>query len=368
MKKLLIKIYYFFGNDRFKISLLFLLIFLSIFSIFAFRPEVSGDSISYVQAIEVIKTGISPDGFIPYRIITTFLGLLSVIAINVLVNNLLASWLILNSLLYIAMGIFFYSLLLKIIDNSRTTFLGTLFLVTNYAAVVFSFHYLMDVGGWAFYVASLYFSFRYLETKENKWLWLSAILVGTGGLFKEYAFLAYVVIFGLIIYTNWKQWPKIIKQIFFSGLLAFGPMIVINTYAFFIYHYTYLSWYSAQSVYVYQNKLIEYIKSFGALYNFGWFLFIGGTYLLLKRSKEILLDQKLFFIWLVILSALPAFLWAAITERILFIFIPAFVIISSLFIKKIGKMWYIIIPILIFYALSSYFMDSFILDFVNLPF
>ncbi|MDP2947362.1 MAG: glycosyltransferase family 39 protein [Nanoarchaeota archaeon] len=356
MKNLLVKNHYF---------LFFLLIFLSVFSILALKPEFGGDGISYIQTIEVMKTGISPEGFVPNRIITTFLGLKSVMVIDIFVNNLLVSWLILNSLFFVVMGMFFYFLLLKIFDNSRMSILGTLFLTTNYAAVALGLSYFMDMGGWAFYVASLYFSYLYLETKNEKWLWISSILVGVGGLFKEYAFLAYIVILGLIIFINWGHWKEIIKKIFFTGLVAFTPMIIMNIYSFFVYDYTYLSWYSAQNTYDYQNKLVEYIKSFGSLYNFGWFLFIPGIYLLLKRSKEILKDQKLFFIWLTILSSLVVFVWPVVT-RVLFITLPATVLVSCLFLKKIDKRWYMIVPLLIAYVLSSYLMNAYILDFVDI--
>ena len=365
MKNLPIRIYALFGNDKFKISLFFLLIFLSIFSISALQPEFGGDGLSYIQTIEVMKTGISPVGFIPNRIITTFLGLESIRLIDLLVGDLLVSWLILNCLFYVVMGMFFYSLLLKIFDDSKTAFLGTLFLVTNYAVVALGLSYFMDIGGWAFYMASLYFSFKYLETKESKWLWISSILIGLGGLFKEYAFLAFIVILGLVVYLNWGQWREIVKKIIFTGLIAFGPMIIINFYSFLIYDYTYLSWYSNQSVYDYQNRAVEYIKSFGSLYNFGWFLFIPGTYLLFKRSKEILKDQKLFFIWLVILSSLVIFIWPVVT-RVLFITMPAIVMVSSLFIKRINNWRYALTPLLVLYILANYLMDAYILNYVDI--
>lgn len=368
MRNLLIKIYSWFNNDKFKISLLAALIFLSVFTIYVLQPIVRGDTSTYIEAMKVLKTGVAPADFIPNRIISTYLGLRSIMLINVFVNNLFVSWLILNSFLYIAMGMSFYSLLIKIVDNARTAFLGTLFLMTNYAAVIFSFNYQMDIGGWAFYVATLYFSYKYLETRCDKWLWTATLLVALGGLFKEYAFLAYTVIFGLIIFVEWRRWGEMIKKIFLTGLLAFIPMLIINLYAFFKYHYTYLNWFiPATQLYPELNRPIEYLKSFGSLYTFGWFLFLGGLYLFLKRFKETLRDQKLLFIWLVVISSLAVFVWPVVT-RVLFITLPAVVLISSLFIKKFDKWWYLVVLLLIPYVLSSYFMDSFILNFINLPF
>ena len=358
-------------RDKFKISLFLLLIFLSVFSIYAIGPQVVGDSVSYVDAILVLETGIEPSGFTPYRIVTTYLGLQSVRAIDILVDNILLSWLVQNSLLYIIMGMFFYSLLCRIIGHSKTAFFGTLFLVTNYAVVVFGLSYLMDMGGWAFYVASLYYSYRYLETKETKWLWISSVLVGIGGLFKEYAFLAYVVIFGLIIFIYWKDWSNMIKKMFITGLLSFTPMLVLNLHIFSVYHYTYIDWFFNQPIYVYNSRILEYIKSFGSLYNFGWFLFLGGAYIFFKRTKEVFqdknLDKNTIFIWLVLLSSTVVFVWPIVT-RVLFITMPAVVIVSSLYIKKIHSKLIFLFPIFVLYVLSTYLMDAFILDFVNLPF
>lgn len=367
MKNLIHKIYSLFGKDQFKISLFFLLIFFSIFSIYIIHPVIESDSVSYVDAMSVLKTGVVPTGFSPYRIVTTYLGLRGIMLVDLFFGNLNISWLLFNSLLYIAMGMFFYSLLVKLIENRRTAFLGTLFLVTNYAGMIFSFHYLMDVGGWAFYIASIYFSFKYLESRKYTWLLIASVLVGLGGLFKEYAYLAYVVVFGLIIFTYWKNWKEILKRIIVTGFLSFTPMLLINIYSHYVYHGTYLDWFFNQPVYAYKSRLGEYVKAFGSLYNFGWFIFVGGVYLFLKRLKNILSDEKILFIALVCASSLLVFVWPIVT-RVLFITIPGVVLISSLFLKKIDKWWYAVVPLLVLYVISSYFMDSFILNFVNLPF
>ena len=356
-----------FGKDKFKLGLLILLLFLAMFSVFALRPQISGDSVEYVFAMDVLKTGSVPSGFTPNRIITTYLGLQTVIFVDSFIDNLFISWLLVNAFFYIVMGMFFYSLLLKIINNRRATFLGTLFLMTNYAVVVFGLHYLMDMGGWAFYIASLYFSYLYLETSNKRWLMVSSLLVGLGGLFKEYAFLAYVVVFALIAVNYWKKWLEVIKKTVLTSFLAFGPMLAVNLYAYFLYDYTYFDWFFNQPIYMYNSIIGEYTKSFGSLYNFGWFLFLGGAYLAIKRSKYVLQDKNIFFIWLVILSSSIVFVWPIVT-RVLFITIPGVVLVTSLLLKEIDRYWYAVLPILALYIASTYLMDSFILNFVNLPF
>lgn len=356
-------------KDRFKICLFFLLVFLAVISVCIFRPPfIEGDSVSYVQSIQVLKSNIVPVNFVPNRIITTYLGLRSIMLIDLFLNNLQFSWLLLSFIFYLVMGMFFYLLLLRMFEKPIVAFLGTLLLVVNYAAIVFSFHYLMDIEGWALYIVSLYFSYRYLETRNNRWLWISASAVGLGGLYKEYALVAFVVVFGLVVFTEWRHWSEMIKKIFLTAILSLGPVFVINIYSFYAYHYTYLTWFFfTKDYYVHQNKFVEYIKSFGSIYNFGWFIFIGGMILLLKQYKRTLKDQKLFFIWLVCASSLVVFVWPVVT-RVLFITMPAVILISTLFIEKNKKRWYLFVPIFILYVLSSFFMDSFILNFINLPF
>lgn len=360
-------------KDKYKIGLFILLIFLAIFSVYALRPQIAGDSLLYTSSIEVLRTGVQPPGFVPMMIVSTYFGLRLIMFLDFFIENIAISWLVLDGVLYIAMGLFFYSLLKKIVGSAKTAFWGTLFLATNYAAVSFGLGYLMDMGGWAFYVASLYFSYRYLESENggNKWLFISSALVGVGGLYKEYAFVAYVIIFGLIVFKDWKNLLEILKKTIITGCLAFGPFFLLNVYGFFAFHYTYLDWFFFnQGAYDYQNRFVEFIKSFGSIYNFGWFLFIGGFYLLLKRSREMFRERNInkdtLFLWLVILSCFSVLLWPVVT-RILFITMPAAVMVSSLLIRKMENRIYIIAPLLLLYVISSYLMDAYVLDFVNLP-
>ncbi len=365
-----IKVLFFdFKNDKYKVLFFFILVFLTIFSVCSLQPKIAGDSLLYTESIEVIKTGIEPDGFIPMMILTTPLGLVLIMFFDLLFNNIAISWVVLDAILYIVTGLFFYSLSKRIFSNSWVAFWGGVILMTNYAAVAFGMGYLMDMGGWLAYMASIYFSYRYLESeqKENKWLYFSSVSIGIGGLYKEYAFVAFVILFGVLVQTYWGKWRDLIIKTIIVGCLAFTPFILMNFYTFFTYNgYTYLDWFGHQRVYEYQNRLVEFIKSFGSIYNFGWFLFLPGFYLFIKKHKEVIRDKNLLFILLVILSSFAVLLWPVVT-RVLFITMPAVVLISSIFIQKMEKRFYFLLPIIFAYILSGFLMDAYILDFVNLP-
>jgi hypothetical protein len=352
-----------------KTVLFYILIFLAFFTPYVLGPLVEGDSLLYVNSIEVLRTGIAPAGFIPMMIISTPLGLAFIMLLNVSTSDLAVSWLILNATLYIGMGLFFYTLLRRFFQSEEVAFLGALFLATNYAALSFGLAFMMDVGGWFAYIAALYFAYRYLEAGETRFLLFASASIGLGGLYKEYAFVAYVVLLGAILFRDRGQVFKKFTQVLTTGLIASTPFLLSNVYSFFVFdHYTYYDWFlHNQHSYTYQNRWIEFVKSFGSIYNFAWPLFIGGFYLLLKRSKNLFEDKQALFIWLCLLSCLSVLLWPVVT-RVLFITMPAVVLVSCLLVEKMKRRLAIILPVLILYILSSYFMDAYILDMVNLPF
>lgn len=69
-------------------------------SISLFKPIIDGDGLSYVEAIKVLQDGNVPAQFVPNRILTTFLGLDSVILFSKIFGSIEAGWLILNILFY----------------------------------------------------------------------------------------------------------------------------------------------------------------------------------------------------------------------------------------------------------------------------
>lgn len=367
-------------KDKYKTTFLGILIFLAIFSIYALKPQMLGDSLLYTSSIEVLKTGIQPIDFIPMMISSTYLGLSLIMFFDLFLGNIAVSWLLLNAFLYVAMGLFFYELLKKFADSAQVAFWGTLFLITNYAVLVFGLGYMMDVGGWLAYVAALYFAYRYLEAEEqaNRWIYWSALVVGLGGIYKEYAFVAYPIIFGVLIFkclisqtteiNKKSKWLNTIWQVAVTGLISFLPFVLLNFWTYLKFDYTYLDWFwFNQGAYDYQNRVVEFIKSFGSIFNFGWFLFFPGFYLLLKRWREIFIDRNVFFVWLVLGSCSAVLLWPVVT-RVLFITIPAIVLISSLFIKKLNnkQRLFLVLPLFIAYMISNYLMDAFVLNLVNI--
>ena len=333
------------------------------------KPTWAKDSEVVLSAISVLDGNPAPVNYWPLRLMTSSLYSESILIMSKIFGSIKVGWLVLNSIFYCLVGLVFYLILEIIFKNQRTAFIGTLFLIMNYGIVVFGLHLLVDIGGWLFYLLSLYFLLRYVDSRENKWLLLSGVAVGFGGLMKEFGFLGFLAVFVFVVHENYPSLSKIVKKTFWPVIFSFSPVTLVFIYIYFKFHYSYLDWFGQNMFKVsYFSRTVEYVKSLGSLFNLLSFFVLAGLYYFWKQRESLVENKYYPFIIAVCISALPVFFWPAITQRILFILAPAATIIACFFIKKLDKYWYVFGPILLVYFLFSLYMDSFILNYVNLPF
>jgi 4-amino-4-deoxy-L-arabinose transferase-like glycosyltransferase len=349
---------------------------LALFSLYVFKPiptNVYGNFAdgSYWQAMDAVSGGHVESYFLPNRI-TTGLGLiLAAIAGGYVFHSREFTWMLLSVLSYVGTGLFFYALALRLLKNARAAFLSTLIVALNYGAIVWGLNYTADQMGWFFFMAALYSCWRFLEGGGKKWLWLGVLSVALGGVFKEYAPCAYIGIACSIALYKQEGWG-LVKKFFLMGLtgaLCLVPLIAANAYSWFAFHYTYLDWWHfnhTNQVAFPDSYLEEYIKILGGIYNFAWLLFIPGLFLFWKRRKELSNNLSLQFIIVMALSSLPVFIWPPF-QRIFFITVPAFALVCGLYFAHAGKRaLFIIVPLLMTYVLTGYFMDAYVLPNVNI--
>lgn len=330
-------------------------------------PHLFGDSISYLKSIDVLETGKVPSDFIPNRILTTYAGLQTIVFLSYIFGSVLKAWLFMNIAFYIIANLFFYKLLEEFFESRKVAFWGMVLLATNYAMITFGPTYLMDMGGWTFYLIALFLAFCFLKTKKKHYLIWGSLAAGLGGLFKEYGFLGLIPIFAsLLVYYRNNQ-KELLKFLSLPIVIAILPTILVHLSVYVNYNYNYLDWLSFNKTLFKDSgsKLVSYIKVFGSLFNFGWFLFLGGTYFLIRRGKKLLNSPQIIFIVEVFLSIIPALFWPGITQRILFITAPFLILISCLLLKKYESRIYYFVPLFIIYILVNFTMDKYILPIVN---
>lgn len=340
----------------------------------------NGDAISYVDAMNIIiglpfpPTQVAVD-FALHRILTTFLGLESIIFLSFILGKVTVAWTVFEIIFYFIVSITTFKLLEKMFNSSKTALMGSSFFAFNYAMLTGGLGYFMDIGGWTFYMLSVYSLYKYIENSNRRDLWLAALFISVGGFFKENAFFAYIPFVAVIFYESFRSPKLILKNLVIPSLAIAIPAIIHHINIYIAYHHAYILWVRInQTSYFYASRIVEYIKSFGSLLNFLIPVSLAGFVILLislkNKNYEIFefSTKKIIFIFSILISSIPAIMWPGITQRVLFMVVPGAVIFASFFIKKYEKYWYFWLVLILLYALSSIFMDSFILKAVNLPF
>lgn len=362
-------------SDKHLLILITCLIIFAITSALMFGHAIGGDAIGYVAAGNVlsgepVNIQDAPPDFIFQRILTTFLGVEIISVLSALFGNIPAGWFVWDVFLYFCVNTVFYKLLLKMFKSRTTALLGTLFFASNYAMVTAGLGNFMDIGGWSFYIFSIYFLWKYMESGDRRDLITSALFISVGGFFKENAFMAYIPMFFILLCENRHSFTSFLKKIIVPTVIIAVPAIIHHLDVYIAYGYKYMRWIEInRTTYFYRSRILEYVKSFGSLLNFLAPISFLGIFAFSGLKKDLKMDAKrIIFIVSVLISSIPPVMWPGITQRVLFMVMPGLTILACFFIRKYEKYWYAFIPVLALYIFSSFFMDSFILKAVNLPF
>jgi hypothetical protein len=354
--------------NRYKSALIFLFALLAF--IFVTHPKwIWVDMMSYIDVIKYLKGDIINGVLRPNRLLSVFGAMWTLVGLEKLTGDLYVGWALMNSFFYVICAVFFFKILYKIFKDEIVAIVGTLLLIFNYAILTQGLAYGMDIGGWAFYLVSAFFTLRYLYDQKQEDVFYSAFAVSIGVLFKEYAFGGLTVLLGAIAYSNFGDIKKILKLAIYSCAIALIPIFLVHIYVYIQYSYTYYDWYLLNANHYskpVQSKLIGFVKTFGSLYNFGWFFFVYAGYLIRKNGISWLDRRSLFFSVLLFVSVAPVFFWPGAVQRGAFITMPFIIIVSCIGLKEYKKYWFVIIPLLILYIVSSYLMDSYILPMVDI--
>lgn len=342
-----------------------ILLFCSTF--YFLKPAIAGDGISYLEAMQVLDTGVIPSGFIPNRILTTFGGLLVPVLFAKIFGHIAFFWFTMNTVFFFLGGIVFYRLLALLTGHRQSALLGALFLMSSYAVIRFGLNFLMDMGGFALYAFSLFYMLKYALSQDRKYLLYASLATGIGGLFKEYALLSVIPIIVFLVYEHHKNIIELIRKSFLPAIFSSVPILIVYMCVFFVFDYAYTDWLATnQILYSYSSRVVEYVKTFGALLNFLGILFVSGLYVLSQEWSTIEKRVRAFLV-AVCFSCLPVFFWPAITERILYCTVPFVIIVASYAIKKYQKYQFVFIVLLSLYIVCNFLLDAVILPAINLP-
>jgi len=339
-------------------------LFLGAFSLLYLHPPLQSDSTSYIQAMGILAGNPLPADFVPTRILATTGGLSLVLLLGHFFG-ILNAWILMNFIFFIVIALASFFLLRTIFESERVAFLGALFIVGNYGPIVFGLNYLMDAGGWAFYLLALWGVARYVQTRSaSAILWASAA-VGIGGLLKEYALLGCIAIAVALIWSFFREPRRASYLALATAVIAILPVALVHTVVYMKFGYTYLDWvqYNKQT-YVYASRIVEYVKAIGWLINILAPFAIAGAWIwgrsIVKSGRAFLETPRNIAVIAVVLSAMPVFAWAGITERVLFVLVPAAALFACFLFERYERIWYVFLAPLALYLVASVSMDTLI--------
>jgi hypothetical protein len=333
-------------------------------------PGPANDTSTYVTAMDVLRGAPVPEGFVPNRVLTTFGGLSVIILLTPLFGQE-GAWLLMNTMFYVVLAFAVFYMFRTLFESERVAFVGMLFVIGNYAPIISGLALLMDAGGWAFYVLTLWGVARYAKTGESRAILLAAAAVGIGALFKEYALLGCVAIATVLMWRYYSEKSKVLPLMVATAFIATVPTILVHAYIYATFQYTYLDWASyAKNAYTYSSRTVEYGKAILSLVQIVLLPALAGGFLLarslLRSGWDSFGSSRNIAISAVILSGLPALMWGAITQRVLFPLIPGAVALACVFIKQYEERWLLFIPVVVLYIAIAFHTD-YLLAVINVP-
>jgi 4-amino-4-deoxy-L-arabinose transferase-like glycosyltransferase len=230
-----------------------------------------------------------------------------------------------NIIFYFGLLLLTYGLLRRVFKSEFIGVISALFISTSYALVRYGLTQVQDIGGYFWFLLTLYCGWRWWEDKKSGWLYIGGVAVSFGMLTKESGAMAALFVGILFLLEKASFKTKIINFLKFS-IIPF-VVLLINQSRGKEVHYNSGKWF-LENWQIFAEANYRFIKWLGvniSTYNFLWlFIFIGAIVLINKR-KEISSEIKIYFL-AVFLPSMCYFAWPLFISRTVFIsawfFIP----------------------------------------------
>lgn len=249
-----------------------------------------------------------------------------------------------NLFFYLFSAYLIFRIIELVFHNREQAFLGTLLYIASLPILQFGLGYSNDMGGWFFFILSIFLTLLYLKNRNEKLIILNGFLSGLGFSMKEngcLGILFFIMIILLIKEFNFRE--KFFKILKF-GIPFLLPILILQTYMYITFRCTSWHWWrinqelhSTQTLRDQPGQIYSYLNSYASfLYNYagefsksfgiiGLFLSIIGIWKeCLHKNKERLK------IYLALVPPSFVFLGSfACNSRLSFISTPLMVLLAS---------------------------------------
>lgn len=332
--------------------------------------EFNSDTHSYLSTIDYFRQILSgdvhledmPPQAVLTRALTTPLMLLSALVVGDITGNDAYGIIAINILLYFLLVPVFYRIGILVFNDTKTAFIATILLLTNWVLFSFGTTFLVDMGGWFFFLLTTLLSLEYYRSPSRRGYFYAAILSSIIGVFfKEYGALG-IVTLALLICIQSKGVQEKIKDLLIAGL-SFGVIFLAYHLFFYLqYQYTYFSWYghnylayAAPESTKSKHELSHLVRITALIFLLGWPLFLLGALRLVREIKKVG-TEKLMVLSAMLPASLAFLVWPAFTHRIAFILIPWAALVAAYGLASLKNRWGIA-AILALYALFNFNVD-----------
>lgn len=223
-----------------------------------------------------------------------------------------------NIAFYYGLVFLTYGLIRRVFKNNFIGFISAIAVMTGYAMVRYALTQVQDIGGYFWFLLTIYAGWRWWENKDKKWLYLGGVAVAFGVLTKESGCMGalFVGILFLLDKVSWKE--RFLNFIRFSIFPL--ATIIINSFRGHDVNYNSARWFVWNWQY-YAKENFTLLKWFGvhaSTYNILWLFIIIGLYFLIRNWRNLDRNIKIYLL-AVIPSSMSYYFWSLFIARTVFI-------------------------------------------------
>lgn len=317
--------------EKHKIILfLFLLATLNLFTFWAlydFHPN--NDTDSFIWLINFFRNphGLSGPFIYPNRYLNPFYAVIGSKVLFFMSSE--QSLITTNIVFYYGLVFLTYGLIRRVFKNNFIGFVSAITVMTGYAMVRYALTQVQDIGGYFWFLLTIYAGWRWWEDNKNKsWLYLGGIAVAFGVLTKESGCMGALFV-GILFFFNKVSWKERMLNLVRFSIFPFAT-IIINRSRGADVNYNSASWFVDNwKIFAANNyTLLKWFGVHASTYNILWLFIAVGLYFLIRNWKNLDRNIKVYLL-AVIPSSMSYYLWSLFIARTVFISAWLFVPIAS---------------------------------------
>ena len=279
---------------------------------FGFLPI--SDTMGFISAIDFFRGFSSP--IYPNRYLNPLYPVVSTYVLPFLSAS--HSLIVLNIVFYLVLVYATYGLIRRVFQNYTVGLVSALMVMTAYPMLRYALKQVQDLGGYAWFVLTIYIGWRWYEDRNPLWLHLAGIAIAFGVLTKESGCMGALFVGILILHATSSLSEKIrhIARVSWAPLLT----LIVNASRSHDMAYNSLQWIIDNwHMYAAANyHMLQWVGVNTSTYNILW-VFFGITMFMVIRKKWLLSQQIKLYALAVIPSSLSYFAWPLFISRTVFI-------------------------------------------------